>query len=167
MESVSEITTAFKKAPRILNNANYIILRSEFMGLLITVGNGMATISGLLFIFLVVWIFFSFIRSLIGGILKNKKISRSPKITADATVVAKRTDIPSNRRGSTTYFITFQLDGGYAIETDGNKTESLISIGNDRMEFNVFGEDFGVILEGDRGKLTFQETRFIGFKREF
>ncbi|MCI9457297.1 MAG: DUF2500 domain-containing protein, partial [Oscillospiraceae bacterium] len=36
----------------------------------------------------------------------------------------------------------------------------------DRMEFQVQDTDYGLLVEGDRGKLTFQGTRFLGFERE-
>ena len=43
--------------------------------------------------------------------------------------------------------LTFQVDSG------------------DRMELSVTGQEFGLIAEGDTGKLTFQGTRFLGFER--
>lgn len=49
---------------------------------------------------------------------------------------------------STTYYVTFQVDSG------------------DRMEFSVSGQEYGLLAEGDRGKLTFQGTRYLGFERE-
>ena len=44
--------------------------------------------------------------------------------------------------------MTFQVDSG------------------DRMEFSVSGQEYGLLAEGDRGKLTFQGTRYLGFERE-
>ena len=35
----------------------------------------------------------------------------------------------------------------------------------DRMELTVSGSDYGYLVEGDHGKLTFQGTRFLGFER--
>lgn len=35
----------------------------------------------------------------------------------------------------------------------------------DRMEFHVGGAEYGMLAEGDAGKLTFQETRYLGFER--
>ena len=48
---------------------------------------------------------------------------------------------------STTYYVTFQVESG------------------DRMELHVTGQEFGLLVEGDQGKLTFQGTRYLGFER--
>ena len=48
---------------------------------------------------------------------------------------------------STWYYATFQVESG------------------DRMELTVSGSDYGYLVEGDHGKLTFQGTRFLGFER--
>ena len=33
------------------------------------------------------------------------------------------------------------------------------------MEMNVGGQDYGMLAEGDVGKLTFQGTRYLNFER--
>ena len=33
------------------------------------------------------------------------------------------------------------------------------------MEFSVYGEEYGMLAEGDEGKLTFQGSRYLGFER--
>ena len=33
----------------------------------------------------------------------------------------------------------------------------------DRMEFSVSGREYGLLVEGDTGRLTFQGTRSLGF----
>lgn len=33
------------------------------------------------------------------------------------------------------------------------------------MELRVNGSEFGLLVEGDYGKLTFQRTRYLGFER--
>ena len=48
---------------------------------------------------------------------------------------------------STSYYATFQVESG------------------DRMELSVTGTEYGLLAEGDRGKLTFQGTRYLGFER--
>ena len=35
----------------------------------------------------------------------------------------------------------------------------------DRMEFEVDGSDYGLLVQGDIGKLSFQGTRYLGFER--
>lgn len=48
---------------------------------------------------------------------------------------------------STTYYVTFQVESG------------------DRMELHVSGIEYGMLVEGDYGKLTFQGTRYLEFVR--
>ena len=36
----------------------------------------------------------------------------------------------------------------------------------DRMEFSLTGPEYGMLLEGDSGKLSFQGTRYLGFERQ-
>ncbi|QHT61986.1 DUF2500 domain-containing protein [Paenibacillus lycopersici] len=45
------------------------------------------------------------------------------------------------------HYITFEVESG------------------DRMEFQVTGEESGMLVEGDQGKLTFRGTRYKGFQR--
>ena len=88
------------------------------------------------------------------------KNNHSPRLIVDATVVGKRTDIRrhsgSHHNGhyhsgttSTTYYVTFQVETG------------------DRMELGVSGQEYGMLIEGDKGRLTFQGTRYLGFERKF
>ena len=76
------------------------------------------------------------------------------RLTVEATVVAKRQSFSSHRSGgemhtttSTRYFATFQVESG------------------DRMELQMNGQDYGMLVEGDRGRLTFQGTRYLDFQR--
>ena len=50
-------------------------------------------------------------------------------------------------RSSTWYYATFQVESG------------------DRMELGIPDRDYGYLVEGDRGSLTFQGTRFLSFNR--
>ena len=34
-----------------------------------------------------------------------------------------------------------------------------------QMEFHVSGSDYGMLAEGDTGRLTFQGTRYLSFER--
>lgn len=36
-----------------------------------------------------------------------------------------------------------------------------------RMELQVNGSEYGMLVEGDRGRLSFQGTRYLGFERLF
>ena len=53
----------------------------------------------------------------------------------------------SHATSSTDYFVTFEVESG------------------DRMEFLMAGTEYGQLMEGDEGKLTFQGTRYLGFER--
>lgn len=99
----------------------------------------------------------TFIVIAVKGISQWNKNNHSPRLTVPATVVAKRTNVSRHRHGgagnhhhhhtSTTYYVTFQVESG------------------DRMELHVAGHEYGLLIEGDRGNLTFQGTRYLGFER--
>ena len=96
------------------------------------------------------------------GIGTWHKNNQSPRLSVSATIVAKRENIThyghanagdlSGAHGfhstsSTSYYITFQVESG------------------DRMELQVSGREYGMLAEGDIGKLTFQGTRYLSFER--
>lgn len=99
----------------------------------------------------------TFIVTALKGISQWNKNNNSPRLTVSAVVVSKRTDVLHHRYGgvnehhrhhtSTSYYITFQVDSG------------------DRMEFYVTGQEYGMLIEGDQGMLSFQGTRYLGFER--
>ena len=102
------------------------------------------------------------VKAIQGGMEWNSN-NNSPVLTVDAFVITKRTKIDSHHHhgnnmhghghtmghssSSTTYFATFQVDSG------------------DRMEFKVSGAEYGMLAEGDVGRLMFQGTRYKGFER--
>ena len=83
------------------------------------------------------------------------KNNHSPRLTVPAVVVAKRGHTTHHHdagelhhsHSSTTYDATFQFESG------------------DRLELHVPSSQFGYLVEGDRGQLSFQGTRFLGFER--
>ena len=92
------------------------------------------------------------------GIKEWNNNNHSPRLTVDAKVVAKRTNVShsSHHHGttagvhhssSTSYYVTFEVESG------------------DRMELHMAGHQYGLLIEGDKGKLTFQGTRYLGFER--
>ena len=95
--------------------------------------------------------------TLIKGLKEWNNNNHSPRLTVPATVVAKRADVTHHRhRGandhhhyhtSTTYFVTFEVESG------------------DRMELQLEGSEYGLMVVGDKGKLSFQGTRYLGFER--
>ena len=112
-------------------------------------------------------IFVIMLVSIISGLSRNAKRERkndqSPRVTADVKVVSKRMEVGGNRSNRrmgadgmmengysysySDYFVTFEFNSG------------------DRLELPVDGSDYGLLVEGDQGKLTFQGTRYLGFAR--
>lgn len=94
-----------------------------------------------------------FISVFVTGIITHRKNNKAPRLTVDATVAAKRYEISHSRDANgadstySRYYICFQFESG------------------DRMEFMVRRDEYGLIVEGDKGKLTFQGTRYLGFER--
>lgn len=86
------------------------------------------------------------------SIFKERRYNNSqPKIPVEAKVISKRTSVSgghNNNRASTSYFVTFEFING------------------ERLELSMPGVEFGFLAEGDRGILTFQGRRYIGFKRK-
>lgn len=100
-----------------------------------------------------------FIATAAKGIGQWNKNNHSPRLTVPATVVAKRTNVSRHHHAgssthmahtstSTTYYVTFQVASG------------------DRMELCVRGYEYGMLVEGDYGDLSFQGTRYLGFARK-
>ena len=99
----------------------------------------------------------TFVVMLVKGISEWNKNNHSPRLTVPATIIAKRTNVSRHRHGganshhhyhtSTTYYVTFQVESG------------------DRMEFHISGHEYGLLIEGDHGNLSFQGTRYLGFER--
>ena len=77
----------------------------------------------------------TFIYTAVTGLTTWHKNNQSPRLTVPAKVVAKRQNV------------TFEVESG------------------DRMEFAVRGQDYGMLVEGDEGRLSFQGTRFLDFER--
>ena len=111
-------------------------------------------------------IFFCILGLIIYNIAKNistwTQNNHSEKLTVPAKIVAKRTQVsqhqqpnagdPSGAHGftvisSTSYYVTFELENG------------------GRMELSVKGSEYGMLVEGDTGALSYQGTRYLGFER--
>ncbi|MBP0725300.1 DUF2500 domain-containing protein [Bacillus sp. RG28] len=86
---------------------------------------------------------------IIKGISTWNKNNHQPRINTKAKVVTKRTSTSGG--GETNvyhqYFVTFEFDSG------------------DRVEFQVTGQEYGQLVEGDNGELEFQGTRYLGYTR--
>lgn len=97
----------------------------------------------------IVIIFAIIILSITKGIFQWGKNNTQPRLSASAKVVAKRTSVQGggNTRAYNHYYVTFEFPSG------------------DRTEFQLNGEQFGMLVEGDNGELQFQGTRYLGFTR--
>ncbi|TKC18836.1 DUF2500 domain-containing protein [Robertmurraya kyonggiensis] len=102
-------------------------------------------IVGIIFVIVIGGILFT----AIGGISRWSKNNSSPQLTVPAKVAAKRTAVRGGgeTRAYNDYFVTFEVESG------------------DRMELEVKDTDYGMLVEGDKGELSFQGSRFLGFKR--
>ncbi|MBI0578621.1 DUF2500 domain-containing protein [Neobacillus cucumis] len=100
---------------------------------------------GVIFVIVISTILFTIVK----GITQWNKNNHSPKLNVNARVVAKRTAVRGGgeTRAHSDYFVTFEVESG------------------DRMELEVKDDDFGMLVEGDQGELTFQGTRYLGFIR--
>ena len=94
-----------------------------------------------------------FIFAFVKGIGEWTRNNNSPRLSVDAKIVDK--NITTHHHHSNghhhhthAYRITFEVESG------------------DRMELRVPRNEFGLLVEGDRGMLTFQGTRFLGFERK-
>lgn len=117
---------------------------------------GMFSIMSMLFPIFFIFIFGMIIFSMVKGVGQWSSNNKQPIISVVAKVVGKRghTTSRSNHNNdhvhisnSTSYYATFEVESG------------------DRMELNISDKEFGMIAEGDIGKLTFQGTRYYGFER--
>lgn len=105
-----------------------------------------------------VFVFGMIIFNAIRGAKQWSYNNSQPVLTVEARVVAKRADVSTYRHSdsdnighhhhsSTTYYVTFEVQSG------------------DRMEYKVASNEYGMLVEGDLGSLTFQGTRYLGFNR--
>jgi len=120
-------------------------------------GNAMFTIIPIIIFIGFVAMFGFIIFAIVKGIGTWNHNNAQPKLTVLAKIISKReyisthmhndTDNFSHSNNSTTYFLTFEIESG------------------DRIEFCVNGNEYGLLVEQDKGNLTFQGTRYLGFKR--
>lgn len=116
-------------------------------------GFGFLGVIYIIIFLLVIGFFIAIFARIIG---QKRQNDRSPRLTVSATVVSKRGDVTVHHHDhdgmhhhttSTTYYATFQVQSG------------------DRMELPVPATEYGLLIEGDEGDLTFQGTRFLSFDR--
>jgi hypothetical protein len=109
-------------------------------------------IAGFILVFILILV------SAVKGLSQWNRNNHSPVLTVTAKIVTKRADVSHtnhNQAGSnvnytssyTSYYATFEVESG------------------DRMELRLEASEYGLLAEGDTGRLTFQGTRYQGFER--
>lgn len=117
------------------------------------------TLFPLVFLLMFGFALYTLISSIAARAQEKRKNDASPRLTVPASVVTKRSQVgtthhhnaATNTGGTyynTKYFATFQFESG------------------DRLEFSVSPGEYGMLVEGDRGQLSFQGTRYLGFVRQ-
>ncbi|HVE55764.1 MAG TPA: DUF2500 domain-containing protein [Pyrinomonadaceae bacterium] len=90
-------------------------------------------------------------KAIYGSIAEKQYNDSQPVLTKDSKITSKRTEVSGGRGHSsvsTTYYATFEFAD--------NK---------ERLELVIGSEDYGLMAEGDLGKLTFQGRRYLEFHR--
>lgn len=110
--------------------------------------------------FVVVFMFIAF--AFVQVISTWNKNNHSPRLTVPAIVVAKREKITHQQHAH-----AGDMDGAHGFHTTTNTTYyvTLQVESGDRMEFHVLGTEYGMLAEGDSGRLSFQGTRYLPFER--
>ena len=91
--------------------------------------------------------------TVIKNLMQWNKNNHSPVLSVEAVVIDKRSETRiyhnTNNMGSshTDYYVTFEFNSG------------------DRIELEMDGSEYGMLIKGDHGDLTFQGTRYLGFER--
>lgn len=110
----------------------------------------------LIWLVMFVFIIGTAISTFVKSAKQERKNDASPRLDVQAKVVAKRMDVHHHNHhhnghnhvsSSTDYYVTFEVPSG------------------DRMELGLDGQDYGMLVEGDTGTLSFQGTRYLGFRR--
>lgn len=124
---------------------------NEFM-----LGGGFLSAFFVLCIAVFALILFTFAAWLVRSAGRWHRSDQQPRLTVKAVVAGKwrvfnyRSSDVSEHAGvhhETDCYVVFQLESG------------------DRMKLSVSGEEYGMMAEGDRGYLAFQETQFLGFEQ--
>ena len=102
--------------------------------------------------------FFVFSMGIFRNVNDRRKMNeKAPRVSVPARVVAKRAEVSGSHSHvhssahstthTTYYYVTFELDS------------------RDRVELPLYGHEYGLLIEGDRGILTFKGNEFIDFRR--
>lgn len=117
---------------------------------------GMFNIFSVIFPIIFIGIFGIIIFRMLKGVKEWSYNNKQSIVPVESTIVSKRISVSHHNHindnhnhssSSTTYYITFEFING------------------ERSEFVVKGKDYGLMVEGDKGTLSFQGSRFIRFDR--
>jgi len=121
-------------------------------------GNLMFTIVPVIITIGFIAVFGMVVMTFVSAARQKRKDDNSPVLTVAASIVTKRADVRHTSSHSGTgmnhihtyrhYYATFQVESG------------------DRMELEVQENMYGLLAEGDYGRLTFQGKRFLNFDRD-
>lgn len=107
-----------------------------------------------------IFVFGCIIVSIMKGASEWSNNNKQPILDINCKVISKRIDVTRHAGhhdtnghyvgggSSTYYYVTFEFES------------------KDRMEFKINGSQYGMLIEGDCGKLKFQGTRFLDFTRQ-
>lgn len=84
----------------------------------------------------------------VGSVIHYLANASQPTVTRPARVVAKRIAVTGFEHTNTSYYCTFEFDGG------------------DRREYSVGALEYGMLAEGDEGELDTRGVRFWAFRRK-
>ena len=103
----------------------------------------------LVFFFVIAMFIFVFVK-IISGWVKN---NNSPRLSVEAKIVDKRMathhhNSNGHHHRTHSYHVTFEVQSG------------------DRMNLRMSRSEFDLLAEGDKGMLSFQGTRYLGFDRK-
>ena len=103
----------------------------------------------ILFSLVFLFVIGTFVFVIVRNVKTYHKNNNSPRLAVNATIVDKRTHISRTRNSHASfYYVTFEVESG------------------DRMELAVPESEYGLLVTGDLGRLTFQGTRYLSFERE-
>jgi hypothetical protein len=103
----------------------------------------------IVFALIALFILLTFVTIIFKGLSHWSRNNNSPLLTVPAVLVGKRQEHSrSSDSSSTWYYVTFEVPGH-----------------SNRLELPVHGHQWGTLVEGDRGQLTYQGTRFRSFDR--
>ncbi len=100
-----------------------------------------------------------FIFAIISIVRQWMQNNNSPRLTVEALVVSKRTY-------TTQQPVAGDATGAHGFHTSTDCAVTFQVESGDQLKFSVSGSEYRMLAEGDRGRLTFQGTRYLGFERQ-